>query len=392
MTTESGIIVLAGYLVRYPLGGFAWQAAHYLSGLRALGFDVYFYEETEFYPPAYNPAKKEQTYEYDYGVKAAANFLASVGFGNKWVFVNSSNKTEYGPCSGQAQSLLRDADLLINLGGVNRIAAEKRCGKPSIYIDFDPAYTQLKLLNGDEMLKSLLYEHTALFSYGENIGTPHSTVPSDGHCWHPTRPPVTLEFWSHAGGPGKNYTTIGAWNSSDRDLVFNGSVLRWRKRTEWMRYVQLPQLTKAQFELAMDVDSVPGDVEILTQNGWIVQDPLLISTDPWNYRNYIATSYGEFTVAKQMNVKLRSGWFSDRSACYLASGRPVITQDTGFSSVIPVGEGLFAFNTAADILEAVEAINADYQGHCNAARALAEDYFKAEMVLAKLITDSSCNL
>jgi hypothetical protein len=159
-----------------------------------------------------------------------------------------------------------------------------------------------------------------------------------------------------------------------------------------MRYLQLPQLTKAQFELAMDVDSVPGDVEILTQNGWIVQDPLLISTDPWNYRNYIATSYGEFTVAKQMNVELRSGWFSDRSACYLASGRPVITQDTGFGSVIPVGEGLFAFNTAEDILEAVEAINADYQGHCNAARALAEDYFKAEMVLAKLITDSSCNL
>jgi hypothetical protein len=201
-----------------------------------------------------------------------------------------------------------------------------------------------------------------------------------------------LKFWTDVAAPGKNYSTVGAWNCSDRDLVFNGNLLRWRKRTEWMSYLRLPQLARSQFEVAMDVDSVPGDVEILTRNGWIVRDPLLVSTDPWNYRNYIASSYGEFTVAKQMNIALRSGWFSDRSACYLASGRPVITQDTGFGNVIPTGEGLFAFNTLDDILRAVDAISADYSRHCRAARALAEDYFKGEAVLARLIDDSSCNL
>jgi hypothetical protein len=391
VNTKGGRIVLAGYLVRYPLGGYAWQAAHYLSGLKALGYDVYFYEETEFYPPAYNPVKKEYEYEYDYGIKAAVKFLASVGFDDKWVFVDSSNNKEYGPCAGQTQSLLQGADLLVNLGGVNRITTEKRGGKPSIYIDFDPAYTQLRLVNGDEALKALLDEHAALFTYGENIGTPRSQVPEGGRCWYPTRPPIKLEFWSHDGMSGKNYSTVGAWNCSDRDLVFNGNLFRWRKRTEWMRYLRLPQLAKAQFEVAMDVDSVPGDLEILTQNGWIIQDPLSVSTDPWNYRNYIASSYGEFTVAKQMNIELRSGWFSDRSACYLASGRPVITQDTGFGNVIPTGEGLFAFNTLDDILRAVDAINADYRRHCSAARTVAEDYFKAETVLAKLIDDSSCN-
>lgn len=392
MNTKSAIIVLAGYLVRYPLGGYAWQAAHYLSGLRSLGYDVYFYEETEFYPPAYNPVKKEHEYNYDYGVKVAAKFLASVGFGDKWVFVDSGKKKEHGPCSGQTQSLLQSADLLVNLGGVNRVSIEKRGGKPSIYIDFDPAYTQLRLVNGDETLKALLDEHAALFTYGENIGTPRSEVPGGGQRWYPTRPPVTLKFWTDVAAPGKNYSTVGAWNCSDRDLVFNGNLLRWRKRTEWMSYLRLPQLARSQFEVAMDVDSVPGDVEILTRNGWIVRDPLLVSTDPWNYRNYIASSYGEFTVAKQMNIALRSGWFSDRSACYLASGRPVITQDTGFGNVIPTGEGLFAFNTLDDILRAVDAISADYSRHCRAARALAEDYFKGEAVLARLIDDSSCNL
>jgi hypothetical protein len=387
--TTQGKIVLAGYLVRYPLGGYAWQAAHYLSGLRSLGFDVYFYEETEFYPAAYNPVKKENEYQYDYGIKAAAKFLASVGFPEKWVFIDSSNQKEYGPCAGQTQSLLHGADLLINLGGVNRIATEKRSGKPSIYIDFDPVYTQLRLVNGDKILKALLNEHAALFTYGENIGTPHSAVPVGGERWHATRPPVALDFWSHVAAPGRNYSTIGAWNSSDRDLVFNGTLLRWRKRTEWMRYLRLPQLANARFEVAMDVDSVPGDVEILTQNGWIIQDPLLLSTDPWKYRDYIASSYGEFTVAKQMNIELRSGWFSDRSACYLASGRPVITQDTGFGSIIPTGHGLFAFNTVEDILGAVDSINTDYQKHSDAARAIAENYFKAEAVSARLVDYSN---
>src|SRR5216117_1644701 len=134
----------------------------------------------------------------------------------------------------------------------------------------------------------------------------------------------------------------------------------------------------------MDVDSVPGDRALLATHGWAVVDPLAVSADPWRYRDYLRGSRGEFTVAKDLNIRLRSGWFSDRSACYLAAGKPVITQDTAFGNVLPTGEGLFAFQTMDDIL-AFEAINTDYERHCRAARDIAHDYFDARKVLSDLL-------
>lgn len=382
---KPGKIVLAGFLVRYPLGGYAWQAANYLLGFRALGWDVYFYEETEFYPPAFNPIKKDYEHDYSYGVGAAAKFFDRVGFGDKWIFFDSANKEEFGPCSGQAQTLLRDADLLINLGGINRIAAERRGGKPTVYIDFDPGYTQLRLANGDESLKALLDEQALLFTYGENIGTERTKAPTGGYSWNPTRPPVALEFWPITERPGAAYTTIGAWNSSNRDLAFDGRIFRWRKRTEWLRYLELPRLTRVPFEVAMDVESVPGDAEILRQHHWNIRDPLGVSADPWSYRDYIVRSRGEFTVAKEMNVELRTGWFSDRSACYLAAGRPVVVQDTAFGDVISLGPGLRAFRTLSDAAESIKDIESDYARASANAREIARECFAAERVAAEIL-------
>ncbi len=378
-------IVLAGYLVRNPLGGYAWQAAHYLLGLRDLGHDAWFYEDTGHYAPAYNPRTNEFGERYEYGLATAGAFLARIGFGERWVFADTTRGLEHGPAAGRAETLLREADLLVNLAGVNRIPPERRGGRPSIYIDIDPSFTQIKAAEGDRLLRAILDEHAHHFTLGENIGTPRSPLPTGGYTWHPTRQPIAIGEWADSGPPGPAYTTVGKWDARGRDLVFGGETFRWRKRTEWLRCLDLPARSAATFEVAMDVASVPGDVERLAAQGWRVVDPLEVSADPWRYRDYIRSSRGEFTVAKDVNVRLRSGWFSDRAACYLAAGRPVVEQDTGFGDVLPLGPGLRAFRTVDEAGAAVRAIEADWPRASADAARVAREYFAADKVLAALL-------
>jgi hypothetical protein len=383
--TGSRTIILAGYLVRFPLGGYVWQVAHYLLGLRALGHDVWFYEDTDYYAPAYNPLTDEFGPTYDYGIAAAARFLEHLGFGDRWGFVDSTRHLAYGPSAGRLKGLIRGADLLLNLGGVNGVLPEQRGGRPAVYIDLDPVYTHIRLVNGDRNLRALLDAHTHLFTFGENIGTPRSPVPVSGYTWHPTRQPVVLDLWENTDCPGRAYTTIGTWNAQGRDLKYQGDTLQWRKRTEWLRCLDLPARTAATFEVAMDVESVAGDPALLAAHGWQVVDPLRVSTDPWRYRDYVRGSRGEFTVAKDMYVRLRSGWFSDRTACYLAAGRPVAAQDSGFGDILPLGPGLHAFRTVDQAAEAIRSIEADYQCASAYATAVAREHFAADKVLGKLL-------
>lgn len=385
MVKGSKTIVLVGYLVRFPLGGYVWQVAHYLLGLRALGYDVWFYEDTAYYAPAYNPLTDEFGPTYDYGIAATARFLTRLGLGDRWGFVDSARGVEYGPGAGRLDRLIREADLLINLGGVHYILPERRGGRPTIYIDLDPVYTQIRLANGDGELRAVLDGHTHVFTLGENIGTPRSPVPTGGYTWHPTRQPVILELWTNTDCPGRAYTTIGTWNTQGRDLTYAGETLQWRKRTAWMRCLDLPARTAATFEVAMDVENVAGDPALLASHGWQIIDPLRVSTDPWRYRDYIHASRGEFTVAKDMYVRLRCGWFSDRTACYLAAGRPVVVQDSGFGDIVPLGPGLHAFRTTAEAAEAIRCIEADYHCASRYATTIAQEFFAAEKVLNSLL-------
>jgi hypothetical protein len=378
-------LVLAGYLVRNPLGGYAWQAAHYLLGLAALGHDVWFYEDTGHYASAYNPETDVLGTDYGYGIRAAGAFLDRLGLGDRWVFADLAAGTEHGPAAGRAAALLREADLLVNLAGVNRIPPERRGGKPAVYIDIDPGYTQIRAASGDAVLRAVLEEHDVLFTIGENIGTPRSPLPTAGYTWHPTRSPVMLAYWEHAPGPGGAYTTVGTWDSAGRDVTFAGETYTWRKRTEWLRFLALPAQTGCAFELAMDVGRVPEDLARLAAHGWRVVDPRAISADPWRYREYLRGSRGEFTVAKELNVRLRSGWFSDRAACYLAAGRPVVEQDTAFGDVLPLGPGLHAVRTVAEAAAAIATIEADYARARAHAAAVARDYFAADRVLGALL-------
>lgn len=378
-------IVLAGYLVRNPLGGYAWSVAHYLLGLRALGHDAWFYEDTGHYEPAYDPVANTFGPTYAHGVRAAGEFLGRLGFGDRWVFVDVGRGQEHGPGAGRAANLLREADLLINVAGINRIPPERRGGCPAIFVDIDPAFTQVKAATGDALLRAVLDEHDVHATVGENIGTPRSAVPTGGYTWHATRPPVAVECWSDAGAPGATYTTVGRWNESTRDLSYGGETYRWRKRSEWLRFLDLPARTGAAFEVAMDVASVPGDLPVLRAHGWSVADPRAVSADPFRYRDYLRASRGEFTVAKDMNIRLRSGWFSDRAVCYLAAARPAVEQDTGFGDVLPTGPGLHAFRTVEEAAEAIRSIEADYARASAHAVAVARECFAAERVVGALL-------
>jgi hypothetical protein len=286
----------------------------------------------------------------------------------------------------RARAALADADLFVNLAGVNRVPAARRPRAVGVYVDLDPAYTQLRLAAGDAALASLVDEHDACFTLGENIGTPACRIPTGTRHWRPIRQPVVVDLWEPAPvDPAAPFTTVGKWDTTGRDVAFEGEVFGWRKRTEWMRFVDLPRTTGRRFRVAMDVASQPEDLARLTAAGWEVVDPLAVSRDPHVYRDFIRHSHGEFTVAKDVNIRLRSGWFSDRSACYLAAGRPVVNQDTGFDEHLPVGAGLFAFRSPEDACAAFATIAADYPGQCRAARALACEHFAPERVLRPLV-------
>lgn len=381
-------IIFAGYLVRYPLGGYAWQMAHYLLGFRSLGHDVWFYEDTgelncDF---AYNPLTNEFAPAYEYGITATTNFFRKIGFEDRWVFFDIARGLKHGPGAHRIETLLREADLLVSFGPVNRIPIELFRERPSIFIDSDPVYLQLKLAKGDKSLAAILDAHTLHFTFGENIGKAGASLPTGGYRWHPTRQPITMGIWESAESPGHAYTTVGTWDSKERDVEYQGETFTWRKRTEWCRFLDLPNRTAKTFELAMDLESAPEDLERLTAHGWRVIDPIQISIDPWRYRDYLRRSRGEFTVAKDMNVRLRSGWFSDRAACYLAAGRPAVEQDTGFGQVLPLGPGLHAFNTVAEATEAVHMIERDYDRASAHASEVAREYFAADRVLGSMLS------
>jgi hypothetical protein len=272
--------------VRNPIGGYAWQAAHYLLGLQALGHDVWFYEDTGLYPHAYDPTTNEYGPRYEYGIRATGTFLGRLGLGERWLFVDVASGRTHGPAAGRARELLREADLVFNIAGINRIPAEARAGQPQVFVDIDPGLTQIKAEAGAAALRAMLDEQTALFTYGVNIGTPRSAVPDAGYRWHPTWPPVSLDHWTGEVPITRPYTTVGRWNETQRDVVFAGETFRWRKRTEWLRCLDLPARTGAAFEVGMDVENVPGDPELLGAHGWRVADPRAISGDPWVYRDF----------------------------------------------------------------------------------------------------------
>jgi hypothetical protein len=377
------IALVAGYVVRCPLAGYAWQALHYLTGLRSLGFDPYFYEDTAWYPDCFDPPSGEMGEVRPSALEFASEFFAAHGFGERWIFWDAPSDRYFGCERPEAREVCGSTKLLLSVAAVNRLPRD--IGRRRVFVDIDPGVTQIEAQR-DARLRELLDEYDAHFTIGENIGQPDCAVPTGAWTWHATRQPIALPQWeAPPASPRAPLTTIGRWHEARRVQELKGTRYSWSKRDEWLRFLDLPRRTGAAFELAMDVDKSPGDREQLAAHGWGVVDPLAISTDAMRYRNYIRASRGEFSVAKELNVRLATGWFSDRSACYLAAGRPVVVQDTGFRSTLPTGAGLLAFRSPEEAVEAVHHVVANWDLHSAAARRIAEKYFAAKWVLADLL-------
>ncbi len=272
------------------------------------------------------------------------------------------------------------ADVVLNVMGF-LAADEHERGARRVFVDIDPGYPQMWRELG---LADMLAGHDRFVTIGENIGRPGCSIPDCGIDWVTTPPPVALDQWP-ATAPGDTFTTVATWRNPYGTVTYGGVTYGSRVH-EFRRFIELPRLVDARFELALDIDARESrDLRELERNGWRLVDPHTAAGTPTAYRRYIQRSRAEFCVAQHMYVATRSGWLSDRSLCYLASGRPVLAQDTGFSDNYPVGEGLIAFSTLEEAAAGVEEIQRNYERHSAAARALAEEHFDARRVLGRLL-------
>jgi hypothetical protein len=383
--TRGRPVVVFGIAFLYPLAGITWQFLHFLIGLRRLGFDPYYVEDSGRW--VYDPGLATFTPDPARNIAAVLPAFEAHGFGERWVCrVNALDGRCYGLDEGRLRTLYREAAAMLNVTGGQELREDHFTDALRVYVETDPVGPQIDIAEGDSALVKQLAGHDVLFSYGENFGRADCGVPLERFTWLPTRQPVVLDLWPPAPPTADaSYTTIATW-SHRNDRVFRGETYYWSKEREFLKILDLPRRTAAPIELALDLSADESEADQqLQSHGWRVVPAAGISRDVDAYREYIRGSRGEFTVAKDQNVRLRSGWFSDRSATYLAAGRPVITQETGFSNVLPCGRGLFGWRDLDDILGAIDAIETDYEGHCRGAREVATEYFAAETVLASLM-------
>ena len=384
-------VVVLGMLSKMPVAGVVWQTAHYLVGLERLGYEPYYVEAHARTPSMFVHG------DGDKGSAGAAAFIDRVmrrfGLAGRWAFHALHDD---GACFGMTKRALGElygsAALLLNLHGATNPLPEHAATGRLVFVETDPVELQIHLHNGNQAAVDYLAPHSAFFTFGENAGSPDCRLPvSDRFPFRATRQPVVLEFWAGQGSPGSLYTTVGNWRQRWRYVEFEGEVYSWSKDHEFLKFLDLPARAGRRFELALG-SLGEADRRLLEANGWHVRAAREISEDVDVYRGYVTGSRGEFTVAKDQNVRLRTGWFSDRSATYLAAGRPVIVQDTGFGSTLPTGEGLFAFTTLEEAAEAVERVERDYDRHAPAAAAIAREHFDSSLVLRRLLAETGLDV
>jgi len=376
-----------GFMGSMPIAGVIWQHVHYVVGLQRLGYDVYYIEDSARLP--YNPETFEVNNEFDYAAKVLNRLAGEFDFKNRWAFCARYLKRN--PTAGlpfkKIRQLYRDADAILNICGTQEFNDDLLKSDRIIYVESDPGVEQIKIDKGVRSTIDYLSRHHALFTFGENVGTKKFPVPPHGLKWHATRQPIVTHLWKTNQAPKRAavFTSIANWSTSGlKDITWRGRKYLWSKSREFLRFVAAPRRSGETFELATNIQDRKTR-EKFESNGWRFTSPLQMSVDYWLYRDYIQQSKGEFTVAKDQYVQLNTGWFSDRSACYLAAGRPVIMQETGFTKNYGADAGLLAFRSLGEIAEAVKIINADYSKHSGAARQIVREIFEAEKVLKSLL-------
>jgi hypothetical protein len=380
-------VVVMGFMGSCPIAGVIWQHLHYIAGLQRLGHDVYYIEDSARLP--YNPETFEVNNEFDYAARLLERLALEFEFKNRWTFCARYLRGQ--PTAGlslkKIRRLYREADAILNVCGAQEFNDDLLASDRIIYVESDPGVEQIRIDKGVRSTIDYLKRHCALFTFGENVGTKSFPVPTHNLNWLPTRQPVVTDLWKTSRAPSRAavFTSVANWSTSGlKDITWRGEKYLWSKSREFLRFVAAPKKAGETFELATNIKDAKTRAKFL-HNGWRFHSPLQLSVDYWLYRDYVRRSKGEFTVAKDQYVRLNTGWFSDRSACYLAAGRPVIIQQSGFTNHYGNDGGLFAFSSIKEIVDAVKAINADYAKHSRAAREVAREVFEAEKVLASLL-------
>ncbi|MCS7063838.1 MAG: hypothetical protein NZM04_07340 [Methylacidiphilales bacterium] len=377
-------IVVCGLLAQYPFGGVIWDYIQYVLGFRALGHEVWYLEDTGCWP--YHPIEQTYTEDASHNIAALRQIMDEFGLSDRWIYRNGATGEITSTASLSLAALIEESDLVVNVSGAALLQGLRKGKSHWMYLDGDPMFTQIRLVDEKEAFqRKRLSEYDSHFTFGLNIGSEDCIVPTGGFLWRKTVQPISLEHWPVVTqAPALPWTTVMNWNSY-ASTVWQGERYG-QKDFEFMRFKELPQKTTARFTIAMGQG--PGrkrpTAELLNL-GWQIVEPDQVVPDHHTYRDFILRSYGEWSVAKEGYVKSRSGWFSCRTACYLAAGRPAIVQDTGWSRYLPTGHGLFAFDGMEDILHALKEVESNYEEHCLAARQLAEEHFEATKVCNDLL-------
>jgi hypothetical protein len=374
-------------IATYPIGGVAWDYGQYLLGLQDLGFEVFYLEDAG--GPTYNPLTKEYGEDPSYGVafleKSLAKFSDSLG--KRWSF-RSCNNESFGLSTETIEEIVAGADLFLNVSGGTLLRDAYMPNRCKVLIDSDPGWNQFvnypKWDANPGWLGTHGYRgHDFYFSYAERLGMDDCLLPDMGLNWFPTRPLATMDNWQRVG-LGKRWTTVMTWNNFYRAVEYEGKCYG-TKELEFPKIESLPlRCPHVDFELAIGGASPP--VERWNELGWRIIDSHQISATMEDYQEYVEASRAEISVAKNLYSATRSGWFSCRSVCFLAAGLPVVVQDTGFSEFLPCGKGMLVFSEESEAVEAVNAVESDYERHAAAAREIAREHFASDRVLPRLLS------
>jgi hypothetical protein len=387
--TERLRIIVSGLVGLYPLGGVAWDYLQYVLGFHAMGHDVYYHEDTWRWP--YQPLKATYADEGTYSARFIASFFErwEPALSRRWHYVHLA-RDHYGMSEQEFSAAARKADVFINVSGGNAVPEMLPPAAARIFLDTDPGYNQLMLRDGWAWTAEdgpwSIASHNAFFTYAEGITQPGCRVPDDGRTWRTTRMPVVTELWRDLPAPprGAPWTTITTWNAFARKVILDGIEYR-SKDAEFERLIDLPRTVSVPLRVALGGVDAPAN--LLEKHGWQVVDAPDATSTPTRYRDFIAGSRGELSPVKEVYTALRTGWFSTRSACYLAASRPVVVQQTGLPPALSTGSGLMTFSSPEEAQLALQEMEADYERHASAALQIARDYFEASSVLTLLLDD-----
>jgi hypothetical protein len=373
-------IVVAGWVTGLPTASFFWHAVGFAVGFQDAGHEVWFLEDSGDYPWSYDPETQELNESAAYGVRFLASEMDAIGMGDRWVYRHGPTDRHDGMSVEQTRDVLAGADVFVNVSLTTPMRPEYLAVPQRLAIDTDPVFTQVRIAQGDWLLGDVADSHTRLYSFGRD------PLPAQQHEWVSTRQPVASRYWPVAAHPGADapFTTIMTWKAYP-PVEWNGVVYGAKDRS-MQSVLELPRHTSSRLEVALGGGDDHWEAErVLRNHGWELSDPMEANGSFEKFQQFLARSAGEFGVAKHGYIEARSGWFSERTCCYLASGRPAVVSDTGWRDWLPDGEGLFAYLTVDDAAAALEEIRADPARHADAARKLVTEHFEAADVCRGLL-------